>query len=326
MTTPKLSIGLPVYNGEEFLRSSLDSLLAQTFTDFEIIISDNASTDSTAAICDEYLAKDERIRYIRQRVNIGAACNHNYVFTEARAGYFKWASHDDLYHPELLERCIEVLDEQPDIILVHADEAFIDEHGTVVTGVDYTLATNSPDLPTRFRSLLFGTGGDDFYGVIRSDVLRRVEPHDSYHHADRTFTTEIGLYGRFFHVPEVLYFRRDHPNRAERSSTIQIRCANLDPKRANRLRHPLPRLVGEYVLGYVSAIRRAPMSSRDRARCMTYLGEWLVSRTVVPKSRRDRDIVDPAIRAKRDAPIDLPRPSEPVVTMPDATSLAEQDS
>jgi glycosyltransferase involved in cell wall biosynthesis len=321
-TTPKLSIGLPVYNGEEFLRESLDSLLAQTFTDYEIIISDNASTDSTAAICDEYMAKDSRIRYVRQPTNIGAAVNHNAVFAEATADYFKWASHDDLYDPRLLERCINVLDEHDDVILVHADEAFIDEHGTVVATVPYNHDTNNPDVARRFRSLLFGIGGDDFYGVMRSDVLRRTAMHDSYHHADRTFTAEITLYGRFFQVPEVLYFRRDHPNRSERAkNTVRLRCANLDPKRADPVRHPLPRLLVEYIVGYVSAIRRAPMSSRDRARCLGYLGQFLVSRTLVPRSRRERDIVDPALRAKRGASVEVPGPR-----LPTSPSAAERES
>ena len=125
MTT--LTIGLPVYNGERFLQESLQALLAQTWTDFELVISDNASTDSTAEICLEYAARDPRIRYVRQPVNMGAAPNHNYVASQARGRFFKWASHDDLYHPDLLQQCVLALEKHPEVVLAHCWDAYVDE-------------------------------------------------------------------------------------------------------------------------------------------------------------------------------------------------------
>ena len=107
------------------------------------------------------------------------------------------------------------------------------------------------------------------------DVLRRTALHGSYHHADRTITTEIALHGPFYQVPDWLYFRRDHPERAERACpTVRTRCANMDPRRADRLRNPAVRLYGEYILGYVAAIRRAPLSSADRRECYRHLAQW----------------------------------------------------
>ncbi|MFB7513289.1 glycosyltransferase family 2 protein [Streptomyces sp. NPDC056144] len=294
---PRLSIGLPVYNGEEYLAESLDALLGQTYEDFELIISDNASTDGTQDICRRYAEKDSRIRYRRLPRNIGATPNHNLVFTESRGELFKWASHDDLYARDLLRRCVEALDEHPDVILAHADQAVIDEDGQVKVPYTYTLATNSPHAPERFRSMLFEPGGDDFYGVIRADVLRRVRPLDSYHHADRTFVSEIGLQGRFHQVPELLYFRRDHPTRAERANpSKRSRCVNLDPRRAGVL-HPTPRLLVEYVWGFVSAIQRAPLSAADRRACYGHLAAWATSRTRPGAGERveDRAPVDPAL-------------------------------
>jgi len=278
---PRLSIGLPVYNGEEYLSEALDALLGQSYQDFELIISDNASTDGTAGICQHYVAQDPRVRYVRQPHNIGAAPNHNFVFQQARGELFKWASHDDLYGRELLQRCVEALDEHPHVVLSHAWQAIIDTAGNVTQPYDYQLATDSPQAPERFRSLLFADGGDDFYGVIRSEVLRRIAPHDSYHHADRTIVAEIALHGPFHQVPELLYFRRDHPTRAERANpTKRTRCANLDPRRADRLRHPTIRLLGDYVRGFVGVIRRAPLSPADRRLCYRYLVQWLVSRAL----------------------------------------------
>lgn len=275
---PRLSIGLPVYNGEEYLAESLDALLGQSYEDFELVVSDNASTDGTEDICRRYAAKDSRIRYLRLPRNIGAAPNHNHVFAECRGELFKWASHDDLYARDLLLRCVEALDERPDVILAHSGQAVIDGDGRVTVPYEYTLATDSPHAPERFRSLLFEPGGDDFYGVMRADVLRRVKPHDSYHHADRTFVAEITLHGPFHQVPELLYFRRDHPTRAERANPSSAPAASTWT-RAGQALHPTPRLLAEYVWGFASAIRRAPLSPADRRACYRHLAAWLTSRS-----------------------------------------------
>ena len=242
-TVPRLSIGLPVYNGENYLAESLDSLLGQTYEDFELIISDNASTDGTADICRRYEREDSRIRYVRQPRNIGCAPNHNFIVDEARGDFVKWASHDDLYARDLMERCVDALDAYPHVVLAHAWTAMIDGSGAVTEAIEYPLATASSSAPQRFRSMLFDDGGDDTGGVVRAKVLRQTSLLGSFHHADRTITTELALHGPFHQVPGWLYFRRDHPERAERACpTVRTRCANLDPRRANRLRHPVARL------------------------------------------------------------------------------------
>jgi glycosyltransferase involved in cell wall biosynthesis len=278
---PSLSVGLPVYNGENYLAESLDALLGQTYENFELIISDNASTDGTADICRQYEKQDSRIRYIRQPHNIGCAPNHNFLIREARGELFKWASHDDLYARDLLERCVQALDEYPRVVLAHSWTAMIDGSGTVTSAAEYPLATASPRAPERFRSMLFDSGGDDDGGVIRTEVLRQTTPHDSYHHADRTIVAELALRGPFYHVPGWLYFRRDHPERAERACpTVRTRCANLDPRRADRLRNPVIRLYAEYIWGYAAAIRRVPLSPSDRRECYRHLAEWTASRVI----------------------------------------------
>jgi len=110
-------------------------------------------------------------------------------------------------------------------------------------------------------------------------VLRQIAPFNSYHWADRTFVAELALHGPFHNEPDFLYFRRDHPMRTSQlgRNNIRLRCSRLDPARANRWRHPLVRLMGEYVLGFVSAVQRAPLSARDRRRCLKELALWLVS-------------------------------------------------
>ena len=129
---PKVSIGMPVYNGEPFIREALDSLLVQTFTDFELIISDNASTDKTEQICREYAAKDKRIRYIRQEINRGAAANFQYVLDEAVGEYFMWAAADDLWDSEFILKLIPLV-ERENIVLAFSGWVEIDENNNQKT-------------------------------------------------------------------------------------------------------------------------------------------------------------------------------------------------
>jgi glycosyltransferase involved in cell wall biosynthesis len=320
---PPLSVGLPVYNGEKFLGEAIDSLLGQTFGDFELIISDNASTDQTGEICREYAQQDARVRYIRQPHNIGLSPNHNFVADEARGKLFKWAAADDLYGPGLLRGCVQALDERPDAVLAHSWTAAVDAAGNVTQAYSYPLKTESASPAERFRSFLFGcsgmfeargSGGNlvrfdhdgilracDEYGVIRTRVLRSVAARGSYHDPDRILITELLLRGPFAIIPDWMYFRRDHDGRAHNSS-LQERCAILDPRRASRLKNPPVRLMGEYVIGYVGAIRRAPISPADRRECLRQLALWVADHAgsaVLP--RRLEPFVD-------DLPTDRRRP------------------
>jgi glycosyltransferase involved in cell wall biosynthesis len=274
---PRLTIGLPVYNGEKYVAESLEALLGQSFTDFELIISDNASTDSTDEICRGYEKQDSRVCYFRQPQNIGLAPNVNFIIDRARGELYKEASHDDLYARNLLETCIAALDEYPQVVLAHSWTAKVDGSGKVTEAYEYPLTTAAPRAPERFRSMLFDSGGDDDYGVMRMAVRRRTALMGSHHHADRTITTEIVLHGPFYQVPDWLYFRREHPGQSGQAP-MRRRCANMDPRRADRLRHPVVRLYGEYVWAYVRAIQRTPLSVADRLECYRYLAQWFASR------------------------------------------------
>jgi glycosyltransferase involved in cell wall biosynthesis len=307
---PRLSIGLPVYNGQQYLGESIEALLNQSYQDFELIISDNASTDTTADICLRYKKNDSRIRYIRQPRNIGLAPNHNFVFQQARGEFFKWAASDDLYGRDLLDCCVTALDENPGVVLAQSYAGSIDGDGKVTQSFEYPLATDLPRAPDRFRSILFGSSGlftkngidlrgivnddndgiiraEDSYGVMRAEVLRRVAPLGSYHHSDRILICEIALNGPFHTTPQWLHFRREYPGRAYRAQpTVHGRCVILDPARASKLRHPAARLIAEYLWGYVAAISRAPISAAERRECYGHLVQWVVNRAasrVVPK-------------------------------------------
>ena len=273
----RLTIGLPVYNGENFLVESLESLLGQTYEDFELLISDNASTDGTADICQRYAKQDARIRYIRQRSNIGLVRNEQFVMQQATGELFKLAAHDDLYARDLLKKCVEALDSHPEVVVAHSWEARIDARGSIVKAMKYLVAADRPSAPERLHSMLFDGWDDYTYGVMRTGVLLRTHLCGSHHMADRTINVELSLFGPFYLVPEWLYFRREHAEMVAPLS-VRERCAALDPRRANRFRHPVARLYAEYFWSYVTAIHGAPLTASERRECYRVFANWLAGR------------------------------------------------
>lgn len=283
---PRVSIGLPVYNGVDYVGQSLDALLGQSFEDLEVVVSSNASTDGTDDLVRDYAARDPRVRFERLSTNLGAAANHDVVLRRARGELFKWASADDLYATDLVEQCVRLLDDHPDAVLAHSWTAAVDESGAVVQAHEYPLLTNSRRPSRRFRSMLRdgdhmpgAIRSDDFYGLVRADVLRRVRPHDSFYRADHVFVSELVLQGRFVQVPDWLYFRRHHGGRLSHDeATVRSWCASLDPRRADRLRNPTARLVGEMFTGYLGAVQRSPISAAEKRACVGHLASWAASR------------------------------------------------
>jgi glycosyltransferase involved in cell wall biosynthesis len=138
MKNPRVSIGLPVYNGEKYLAQAIQSALGQTYTDFELIISDNASTDGTQAICEQFAARDQRIQYHRLSENKGAALNFNHVFSLAKGEYFCWLAHDDKLAPDFLQEFVQVLESHPDTVLTYSNVLIIDENDAPITEFDVT--------------------------------------------------------------------------------------------------------------------------------------------------------------------------------------------
>jgi glycosyltransferase involved in cell wall biosynthesis len=213
---PRVSIGLPVYNGEKFLRSSLESLLSQNFTDFELIISDNASTDATPTICKEYAGKDPRIIYTRKDKNSGAVDNFNTVFELSRGEYFAWAADDDLYDPEFLRQCVEALDKEPDVILCYPKSKIIDEFDNVVKNHEEGLNMVSDSPSARFLQTFCNRRlGNPFYGLIRASVLRdKKRLLRDVIGFDFVLLAELSLLGKFREIPNYMYYRRIHSGNA----------------------------------------------------------------------------------------------------------------
>jgi glycosyltransferase involved in cell wall biosynthesis len=291
---PRLSIGLPVYNGENYVRECVDSILNQTFEDFELIISDNASTDSTSEICREYAARDSRVRYYRQPTNLGCARNSNFVFAESRGEYFKWISHDDLHAPTFVARCIEVLDRDPSVVLCCTKHVLIDGQGREIIlsekngkhcftddqGRENPIRPYDPPRrldswrpEERFRDLILLTNWQiEIYGLIRREALARTRLHGLYHGTDKRVLAELTLMGRLYTVPEVLFFYRQHPVQAKRyKSSGQSKDLYLTGSAMRWTK--IPRI--NNLEGFLTAARKAPLTRLQRLSCYAAVASWL---------------------------------------------------
>lgn len=262
---PVVSIGLPVYNGAQFLEQALQSLLGQSFSDFELIVSDNASTDATAAICARFAAADPRVRYSRLSENIGALPNHNRVFSLATARYFMWASHDDLFLPSYVEKCVACLEKEPSAVLAYSKMAIIDKSGEVQKVMRGSHSADAPRAADRFGEFtqLYSVL-EAFYGLIRRDVLAKTMLHLPHPGSDRMLLAELSLHGRFVQIPEYLFKRRFHPGRStELHPSMRRRYSWLVP--ALKRKRVFPHW--GYLAGYVRAILRSPLTFREKLSC-----------------------------------------------------------
>jgi len=270
MTPPSVSVGLPVYNGERYLRAALDSVLCQTLADFELIICDNASTDATEAICREYAQRDSRVHYHRSPRNIGAANNFRRVFELSRGAYFKWIASDDYCAPEFLERCKQVLDERPDVVLCTSKVNMVDAAGGLIEHY-----AERQDLPQERASERFMASRNQdswcnaSYGLVRSEILRRTAVLGNYVGSDAVLLGEISLYGRFAEVPDYLLSRRSHCDAYSHGVTLEKMRAFYTPskKRAMALvfRH------WRHLFEYWRAVVRAPLPAVERLRLFAYI-------------------------------------------------------
>ncbi len=268
---PLVAMGLPVYNGENYLRAALESLLAQTFTDWELILSDNGSTDGTEAICREFAARDGRIRYLREPKNRGAAWNFNRVFRLCRSPLFRWAAHDDVCSPEFLERCVEALRAEPAAVLAHPRTRIIGPEGEPLCDYDTRLRTDSRDPAVRFHDCIcVDHACFPIFGLMRADRLRRTALLGAFAGSDRNLLAELALLGPFVEVPETLFLRRDHPGTSTRRfPSAKERMAWFRSDSRIALAPTLRR-----AWGYWETLNRASLGPRDRLACLGVLGKW----------------------------------------------------
>ena len=270
---PKVSIGLPVYNGENYVGEAIESVLSQSYDDFELIVTDNSSTDQTEEICRSYAAKDKRIRYFRNEKNLGASRNFNKTVELARGDYFKWAAHDDTISHDYLSKCVEVLEKDPTIVLCYTKIKIIDEFNSEIS--DYKVEmknANSFKPHKRFRDLiLISHWGIEVFGLFRTSELRKTKLIDSFPGSDRTLMAEISLLGRLYQIPEYLFFSRDHSDRSVRNGTVHSRAEWFDTSKSNQTVFPHWRVLQEFC----RTIDSSPLTKREKTYCYLSLGRLL---------------------------------------------------
>jgi glycosyltransferase involved in cell wall biosynthesis len=272
---PRVSIGLPVYNGEPFLRDTLDALLAQDFEDFELIISDDGSTDATESICRSYATRDARVLYHRADQNLGASPNFNRVVQLARGEYFRWACHDDLVEVSHLRRCVEVMDEAPpSVALVYTRTMMIDESGNHLGERDDHIETHAERAHERLRDIVQHlVFADPLFGLMRRSTLLQTRLLGPYESSDYVLFAELALLGQFWEIPETLFLRRIHPGMSRRANRTPAEVARwFDSTSSQRRYFPRTRLLVEHA----RAVRHASPSRTQQLRCFgILLTQWL---------------------------------------------------
>lgn len=270
MPAPTISVALPVYNGERYLGAAIESVLAQTRADFELVICDNASTDGSDAIARGYAARDPRIRCFRNDKNIGAARNFCRAFELSGGRYFRWLAADDLMASAALERCAAVLDAQPDVVLASTAAEMIGEHGERLRLYDSPQQLAQPEALERLKA---AQQQDPWciavYGLMRREVLQRTALLESFSGSDLTLLAELSLHGRFAEVSEVLFSRRVHPGAySSVTSEANVRAfyaPEAKPRPALRMRTWLHRRAN------ARAVWRAPVGGGERLRLLGYV-------------------------------------------------------
>lgn len=268
---PRVSIGLPVYNGERFLEDAINSLLAQTYQDFELIISDNASADQTEQICRFFAKRDNRIHYCRSRQNYGAAWNFNHVFKLSQGEYFKWSAHDDICTREYIERCIDILDKMPSVILCYTKTKIINENGKYVRNYTDDLNVTSAKPYERFINFNHNFRlSNPMFGLVRAGELRETRLIGNFIASDRVLLSELALLGKFYEVSEYLFLRRDHPMKSERANPSQDELAAwYDPTNRNKINLENWRLLKELFI----SIARSSIPFSEKTYCSLYLAK-----------------------------------------------------
>jgi len=272
---PRVSLGLPVYNAERFLRACIDSILAQTIRDFELVVCDNASTDATVGIVEEYMQRDPRITLHRASENRGAAANFNWTFQMSRGEFFKWCAADDVLRPDYIERCLSALHDEPDVVMAYSGAIDIDESGASVreiydNRVPLRFAATEPHI--RFQDLIcYEHSCIAVFGVTRRAELERTSLIGPYVGSDRTLLVELGLRGRLLRIGDDLLLHREHRGRSVNEvSDLRRRAVWFDTKARGPV-FPYWRLLGEYF----RAIRVSELSLNERLRCAFQLARWV---------------------------------------------------
>ena len=291
MSEPKVIVGLPVFNSQKFLGAAIESHLSQSFGDFELVISDNGSTDATPDICAAYAGRDKRVKYWRSDVNRGILWNHRRVFDAVTSPgqYFRWAAGDDIMEPGLLEAMVAVLDKRPDVEAVVPDTRNIDIDGKITGSMARALDLQSPDAFERARQILLGEYQMVIaFGLFRASTLQVLRTRPDYIGWDFVFVWELALRGKMVQPVGPTLLRRFHAGAMSHVKTAKEMRKWVEPDSKAGMRFP------HWTWAYerARALMASPLSTRDRLR----IGAFLARATLWQRGALARDVTQAARR------------------------------
>ena len=284
---PRVSVGLPVYNGEDYVAQAIESILKQTFTDFEFIISDNCSNDHTEKICLEYGLRDSRIQYYRQPKNLGATPNENFLVGKARGEYFIWINHDDVFGTALIEKAVKILDRRASVMVAYGKMVTIDRTGAMIKEVKIGAELLNAAPYRRFaRCVILENCVHAALGLFRTAGLRRILPNQPYPGSDHPMMAEVALIGELFEIPENLFFRRIHPKSSLKANTDnRARKLWFDSSFSGGREHPFWLRYKQFIQ---AVLRHKEIGILEQILCLLIIQLWPIQqfRNVVGKMRR----------------------------------------
>jgi len=285
MSSPRLTIGVPVYNGADYIAEAITSHLEQDFTDFELIVSDNCSDDGTADIANEFVRSDDRVSYSRTSENVGGPANFNRLFRLGQADLFRWAAADDRIEPGYLSKVVAMMDTDPGIAIGHSESLLIDPASEPMLemekgwlggdGYMEAIRLQPPTSDIRFQSAharhrvdaVVNNNHRNFYifGVMRRDLMLQTHLHGLFYGGDRTLLVEMAVRGRFHKIPEPLFASRSH---AKNSGRNGLNFDELKQHGAKDLS-----FAGQVLKGYVDAIRGGGLSRSEELQCLAMVAK-----------------------------------------------------
>ncbi len=282
---PILSIGMPAYNSEQDLEAAIDAILAQTFENFELIISDNGSTDRTQEICEAYCRQDKRVNYHRNSENIGASGNYNKVFELSRAKYFKWASSNDHCEPDFFERCIDALEQNPKAVLAYPKTRLYS--GRLDNYFDYqeSLSTVGMESPAERMAHVIDELrlNNIMNGIFLREVLAKTPLMIPFFASDSCLMAEVALYGEFEEIDEYLFYRQMDQESSTSMQDTETMTEHYQPG-SNK---PMRFQNWKAYLFYLSAIMRSDLMASEKLKAC----KEIARRMVWHKSKLFRDFL-----------------------------------
>ena len=291
---PKVSVGMPVYNGQDYVRDAIEAILNQTYQDFELVISDNFSTDQTSTICKKIADEDPRVRYVCQRENLGAIENFNALIDLAKGEYFKWAAHDDLMEPAFLEKCVQALEQNESVVWCHSKSDMIDAQGRSFLDLlpdddeEIQMDANghktwkghprkdfdSSDPIQRFRGVILGTNWCiDSYGLFRIAALRKTRRLLHFYGAEKVLLGEISLLGTYYEVPELLFYQRIHE---KSSSNLTTASSQAEFAKPGRTTVPFISTRLDIIKAHLGSVLGSPLSWIQKSRGLLVVLRYLL--------------------------------------------------